>query len=224
MSCAIFRVKLQILQFTSSFVHPTWGYETNASYATDKRCKDLITQLSIAKNDTPNYKYHQGILRYKNRVVAGDFFALRKTVMTSLQISELGGHLDIELLARGSNSFYWPDMKLSIQEFVQQCPICQIDKSEHSKYPRLLQPLPTLEFAWAHITMNFVEGLPLSNNKNLVLMVMDRFRKYIHFIPMEHPISVKTVVATFIDNSLKFHGLPCVIVTGRERIFTNHLW
>lgn len=85
--------------------------------------------------------------------------------------------------------------------------------------PGLLQPLPVADFAWTHISMDFIEGLPLSENKDLILVVVDIFTKYSHFLSMKHPITVKQVANVF-----KLHGLPTVIVTDHDRIFTSHLW
>jgi len=48
------------------------------------------------------------------------------------------------------------------EEFVKECPVCQKNKSENVPYPGLLQPLPILEMAWSHISMDFIEGLPKS--------------------------------------------------------------
>ena len=99
-----------------------------------------------------------------------------------------------------------------------------MNKPEHLKYPGKLQPLPVPDMAWTHISMDFVEGLPVSNNKNMILVVVDRFTKYSHFIPLKHPITVKTVAKAFVDNIFKLHSLPLVIVTDRDRIFTSNLW
>ena len=90
--------------------------------------------------------------------------------------------------------------------------------------PGLLQPLPVQDFAWTHISMDFVEGLPKSEHKDMILVVVDRFTKYAHFVAMRHPITVKTVAQAFTDNIFRLHGLPTVIVTDRDRIFTSHLW
>jgi transposase InsO family protein len=115
-------------------------------------------------------------------------------------------------------------MKHDTMQFVKNCPVCQINKAEHRPYPGLLQPLLVPVFAWTHISMDFVEGLPLSNNKDLLLVVVDRFTKYSHFIPLKHPIPVKSVAKAFVDNIFKLHGLPTVIVTDCDRIFTSNLW
>jgi hypothetical protein len=78
--------------------------------------------------------------------------------------------------------------------------------------------------AWTHISMDSVEGLPVSNNKDMILVVVERFTKFAHFIALKHPITVKVVAKAFTDNMFKLHGLPMVIVTDRDRIFTSNLW
>ena len=64
---------------------------------------------------------------------------------------------------RGSN---WSlGMKQKVITFIT---ICQINKAEHTPYPGLLEPLLVPD--WTHISMDFVEGLPLSDNKDLILV------------------------------------------------------
>ena len=100
----------------------------------------------------------------------------------------------------------------------------QLNKAQHVSPPELRQPLPVPDFAWTHISMEFVEGLPKSEHKNLILVVVDRFTKCAHFVAMKHPITVRTVAQAFTDNIFKLHGLPTVIVTDRDMIFTSNLW
>jgi hypothetical protein len=51
--------------------------------------------------------------------------------------------------------------------------------------------------AWTHISLDFVEGLPKSEGKDVNLVVVDRFTKYAHFIPLSHPYTVKQVADLF---------------------------
>ena len=79
-------------------------------------------------------------------------------------------------------------MHQNVNEYVKACPICKKNKVEHTPYPGLLAPLPVPEMAWTHISMDFVEGLPKSNSKDVILVVVDRFTKYANFFNFEPSI------------------------------------
>jgi hypothetical protein len=111
-----------------------------------------------------------------------------------------------------------------VQQFVQQCEICQQAKVEHTKLSGLLQPLPVPVRAWEVISLDFVEGLPTSDRYNAILVVVDKFSKYGHFIPLHHPFTAIQIAKLFLDNIYKLHGLPKAIISNRDPIFTSALW
>lgn len=115
-------------------------------------------------------------------------------------------------------------MKNTVQEFGKQCQVCQQAKIERIKTPGLLQPLPIPEQAWEIISLDFIEGLPPSDNFNSILMVIDKFTKYGHFIPLKHPFTALQVAQVFLNNVYKLHGLPKTIISDRDRVFTSAVW
>ena len=78
--------------------------------------------------------------------------------------------------------------------------------------------------AWTHMSMNFVEGVPKSNNKDVILVIVDRFTKYAHFLTLSHPFTVKDVINILLENIFKLHGIPTIIESDRDMIFTSNLW
>lgn len=120
--------------------------------------------------------------------------------------------------------FYWPKLKQEVENFVSECPTCQISKAEHVHSPGLLDPLPIPEMAWSHISMDFIEGLPKSQGKDVILVVVDRLTKYAHFIAMSHRFETQDVIQVFMENVYRLHGMPTAIVSDRDRIFTSELF
>lgn len=127
-------------------------------------------------------------------------------------------------LFRISRDFYWQGMHKHIKEFVATCMTCQRNEVEHLKPAGLLQPLPIPQHVWSYISMDFIEGLPYSQGKNVIFVVVDRFSKYAHFVPLSHPYTAPTVAHVFFDNIFKLHGLPESIVCDRDVTFTSTFW
>lgn len=55
-------------------------------------------------------------------------------------------------------------------------------------------------------------------------MVVDKFSKYTHFIALAHPFTAPYVAKVFMDIVYKLHGLPTVIISDRDKLFTSNLW
>jgi hypothetical protein len=115
-------------------------------------------------------------------------------------------------------------MKAVVAGFVRVCVTCQMAKLERVKYPGLLQHLPVPDGAWQIISMDFIEGLSVSSSYNCILVIVDKFTKFAHFLPLKHPYTPASVAKVFLDSIYKLHGMPESIVSNRDRVLTNSFW
>ena len=97
-------------------------------------------------------------------------------------------------------------------------------KRETSKLAGLLQPLDIPPRPWHSISMDFVEGLSTSSKQNVILVSVDRFTKYVHFIPLSHPYMVSRVAFLFLQHMFKLHGLSSSIMSERDTTFISLFW
>jgi transposase InsO family protein len=56
------------------------------------------------------------------------------------------------------------------------------------------------------------------------MVVVDKFTKYNHFIPLKHPYTTQSVAKQFLNQVYKLHGLPESIVSDRDSVFTSNFW
>ena len=54
--------------------------------------------------------------------------------------------------------------------------------------------------------------------------MVDKFTKYVHFIPLAHPYTAAKVAQLFMQFVFKLHGLPSIIVSDRDPVFTSKFW
>lgn len=121
----------------------------------------------------------------------GEKGEIRTKLLHDLHASAVGGHSRMRATyKRVKKLLYWPRLKKQVEQLVAKCPVCQLNKSKNVHSPGLLDPLEIPDLAWTHISMDFIEGLPKSRGKNVILVVVDRLTKYAHFIALAHPYTV----------------------------------
>jgi hypothetical protein len=110
-----------------------------------------------------------------------------------------------------------------VWDFVRFCSTSQRNKMEALHPVSLLQPLDVPSQVGADISLDFVEGLPKVHGKSVILMVVDRFLKYAHFIALGHLYTASSVARAFFTDIVRLHGFPASIVSDRDHVFTGHV-
>jgi hypothetical protein len=210
---------------TTSTISTTFMEEIVQSYNQDPIIQTLIQELQQSPASHPHYTWVNGHLNRKGKIVVGSNEELRGKIISMFHNSTVGGHSGMRVTAKSVGSlFYWRGQQKHIRQHVRECSVCQRNKHENVASPGLLQPLPIPYAPFIHISMDFVEGLPKSEGKDVILVVVDRFSKYAHCLALSHPYSAPKVVKLFMDNIYKLHGLPASVTSDRDPVFLSRFW
>lgn len=184
---------------------------------------EIWERIRAAILNDPEAEWRDGLIFEKGKVWVPSASNLHHELIKHFHDSRYGGHSGVyRTWARMSNSFTWSGMKKDVRDYVGQCDVCQRVKSDSQRPSGLLQPLLVPKRIWEDLTMDFIEGLPMSNDYNGILVVVDRLSKYAHFIPLVHPYTSKSVARLFVEYIIKLHGPPRSIISDRYRIFISN--
>ena len=91
-------------------------------------------------------------------------------------------------------------MKRYVIEYVSKCLTCQQVKAKHQVPTGLLNHLPIPQWKWDNITMDFVSGFPLTQQKHdSVWVIVDRLTKSAHFIPVRIDYSMDRLAELYVN-------------------------
>ncbi|KAJ0744829.1 putative nucleotidyltransferase, Ribonuclease H [Helianthus annuus] len=199
---------------------PEWWSKLKTEVNSDPFYQQLQTS-SIGQK----LQFKDGIPFYQNRIYLSPTSPLISIILNECHSSPIGGHFGYQkTMGRVKQSFFWPGLRESIKKFVKECAVCQRCKTETMLPAGLLQPLPIPDRTWTDISMDFVEGLPVSNGYTVIFVVVDRLSKYAHFIAMKHPFTAATVAKVFVQQVVRLHGVPQSIVSDRDKVFVSTFW
>lgn len=78
---------------------------------------------------------------------------------------------------------------------------------------------------WQVNSMDFIVGLPLTPQRhNFILVGVDKLRKTAHFISVRDTYEVVDIVRVFINETIRFHGVPKKIISDRDSRFPSRFW
>jgi transposase InsO family protein len=107
-----------------------------------------------------------------------------------------------------------------IRKYCSECDNCQRTKSPRHAKHGLLHPLELPSQPWTHIATDFITDLPESSGCRNLLVVVDRFTKMAHFIPIQKR-EAASVARAYLNNVWKYHGFPEDVVSDRDATFTS---
>ena len=121
--------------------------------------------------------------------------------------------------------FWWRGLYSDVERYCKECVSCQANKSgslKHGSY----QPLPVPDTPWHTMTMDFMTGLPETEEGYDTLVVfVDKLTKLVHMAPTcKKGLTAEEVANLFLREVFRHHGVPQVIISDRDTRLTSAFW
>lgn len=107
-------------------------------------------------------------------------------------------------------------------KYCEECVVCQRNKALALSPAGLLMPLEIPNAVWTDISMGFIDGLSKATGFNVIFLVVDRLRKYVHFLALKPPYTAKSVAEIFVKEIVGLHGNPRSIVSDQDKVFLSN--
>ena len=121
--------------------------------------------------------------------------------------------------------YCWYGLKRDVAEYVAICDTCQRVKTKHQRPASLLQPMKIPEWKWEEVGMDFIVGLPhTQQGYDSIWVIVDRLTKVAHFLPVKTTYSGARLAELYMERIVCQHGVPKKIVSDRGTQFTSIFW
>ncbi|WVZ58246.1 hypothetical protein U9M48_008532, partial [Paspalum notatum var. saurae] len=162
----------------------------------------------------------QGVLWFKNRLVVPKDMELRKRILDEAHTSMFTMHPGSNKMYQDlKQKFWWTRMKREIATYVSECDVCQRIKADHLKPAGMLQPLEVPAWKWENIHMDFIVGLPpTQKGYDSIRVVIDRFTKAAHFLPVKTTYRAKQYAELYISRIVALHGSLLITTATEEEL------
>ncbi len=109
----------------------------------------------------------------------------------------------------------------AVRRFVQGCPDCAMSKSPCHLPAGKLLPLPVPNRPWSHLGVDFVTGLPSSEGKTCILVIVDRFSKFCRLLPLKGLPTALEMAELLFNHVFWYYGIPEDIISDRGPQFIS---
>jgi hypothetical protein len=142
------------------------------------------TKQNIQNGIKSPFQLRNGLLWYKQNRLYVPEGKMRDVILKECHDELLAGHGGAKHTTTFfKKSYYWPNLKDNVEEYVKTCLTYQQNRTFNKKQARLLQPLPIFKRLLESVSMDFMVSLPPSRGFDAIMVMVDRFIKITHFIP-----------------------------------------
>ncbi|MCV6602019.1 MAG: transposase family protein, partial [Cohaesibacter sp.] len=201
---------------------------------------EILTQLKggmrqVTSNNV-TYKFLNSLLfiHDQNQDVNLDFWRIlvpedegvKTRIIQELHSTPYSAHPGVQrTIGRVRQSFYWKGMTGDIRQFVDNCPVCQMEKSDHQLAKGRLMSTQIPEEKWKEISIDFVTDLPLTQGrKDTILTIVDKATRMVHLVPCRKNITAVATAQLLWQHVVRLHGVPQAIYSDRGPQFNANSW
>ena len=213
------RPDLRLMAIGAIAPYDPWLQRIQQAYESDPAARKLYRQ-STGYKQNQRFKRAFGVLYFTAEgahcVYVPDADDLRVALMREFHETPVAGHFGHQkVYAALCQHYYWPNMPVDVQRFVQACPVCQ--RINQTPQPRVqTHPLPVPSRPFQQITLDWVSGFPESNGCNAVLNIVDKFSKWAVIVACTKTMNTKQLCAVLWERVFSWCGLPESIVGDRD--------
>ena len=99
-------------------------------------------------------------------------------------------------------------MRMDVTDYVRTCNPCQKIKHDCRAGTGYLQPLEIPVNPFDYISLDFVTGLPPSQGRDTILVMVDKLTKYAQFIMTTAEVTAEESTTLLFKRVVKYFGMP----------------
>ncbi len=149
---------------------------------------------------------------------------LLQEVHDQSSISHLDNRWIINLVQR---FYYWFNHRATIRRYIWNCHACQRSKVSRNSINELHHSLSISQKRWKDIAMNFITELSLSEDYNVICIIICHLIKEHHYVLChweDDDILVEETIWIMLWNVYRLHDLLSSIVSDRNSQFISTMW
>ena len=160
-----------------------------------------MKQAGVKTLRDEEWKEVDGIMYREGKVYVPKDDILRAEIIRLYHDTPVGGHGGqwkmVELVTQ---NFWWPGVTKEVKRYVEGYNSYQRNKNYTEQLAGKLMPNSIPEKPWMHISADFITKLPLAQGYDVILVVVDKLTKMVHFIPTTEKTLAEGLARLFRDN------------------------
>jgi hypothetical protein len=193
------------------------------AYANDEKCRDILLNPHQYHN---HFTISQGLIYCMGQLYIPKNEEIKLQLLLEAHDTPTGGHVGItktiDILTR---TYYWPNLHQDVKDYVTSCLACQSNKARNQRQYGLAQSIKSPPRRWDQVSMDLITQLPRTKEGNdAIVVVVDKYSKMLHCFPTTTTITAPQLAKSFINEIVRYHGIPTSIISDRDSRFTSSFW